>query len=68
VEVKTTLLPLVVVGHRGTRQLQLLARVPQREREATGANCSMRPLLAHGESVELTTEEMDPQVLVRRDP
>jgi hypothetical protein len=42
--------------------------VPQRERQASSANRSTRPPLARGESVELATEEMDPQVPVPRDP
>jgi hypothetical protein len=41
--------------------------VLQREHEVANANHPTRPPLARGESVELSTEKMDPQVPVRQD-
>jgi hypothetical protein len=35
---------------------------------AAGANCPARSPLAPTESVKLAAEEVDPEVLVRRDP
>jgi hypothetical protein len=68
VEVEPSLLPIRVVGGHGAQRVQLLARIPQHERKAIGANRTPRPLLARGESVKLAAEEMDPEVPVRRDP
>jgi hypothetical protein len=66
-EVKPPFLSLSVVGRHGTRQVQLLALVPQHERGAADANRLTCPPFARGESVELTAEKMDPHVPVRRD-
>jgi hypothetical protein len=67
-EVEPSLLPIHVVGSHGAQRVQLLARIPQRECQAASANRPTRPLLPRGESVKLTTEKVDPEILVRRDP
>jgi hypothetical protein len=67
-EVEPSLLSIRVVGGHGAQRVQLSARIPQHERKAAGVNRLSCPLLACGKSVKLATEEMDPEVPVRRDP
>jgi hypothetical protein len=61
-------LPIRVVGGHGARRVQQLAHVPQRERQAPSMNYAMSPHLARGKGVKLRTEEVDPEIPVRRDP
>jgi hypothetical protein len=67
-EVEPPFLPIRVVGSHGAWWVQLLARVPQRERQAGNTNHLTRLCLTRSESVKLRAEEMNPEIPVHRDP
>jgi hypothetical protein len=54
-EVEPSFPPIRIVGGHGARRVQLLARIPQCEHQATGANRLKCSRLARGESMKLLT-------------
>jgi hypothetical protein len=62
VEIEPSLLPIRVVGCHHARQVQLLARIPQCERQAADVNRLTCLRLARGEGVEFCAEEVNLEI------
>jgi hypothetical protein len=61
-------LPLGVVGGHRAGDVELPARLPQRDRHAAGAHRAARLRLRRGECMQLRTEEVNPEIPVHWDP